>query len=257
MKKPVAIIFANLKGNVGDFAILDAMARDLRRRYPDREVHVFAHGHLTEDRERLAAFVQAAPKGVVVAGKTNAMHVSVFLKLFGLIGLWTIAQRHALRTISKRWAASAKKFADYHAIFVAGGAQWRGRRVGMGMAAMTKAISLHNPRIYGYPFGLNPDFARYTSPAALRETLSLVRSPLVVRDGLSLELVEQLGLPVVQGADCVFSLQEPAAQVPPRPDRDAKRIIVALTGNSSAQLIKALRPMLGKDQAVPAARSSC
>jgi hypothetical protein len=52
----VSIVYANLKGNLGDFAILDAMIRQLARRYPGRVIEVFSQGRLPVDDDRFRVF---------------------------------------------------------------------------------------------------------------------------------------------------------------------------------------------------------
>ncbi|WP_275783720.1 hypothetical protein [Pararhizobium gei] len=44
MTAPVAVIYANLKGNIGDFAILHSMLLDIRERHPGRAVDAYSHG---------------------------------------------------------------------------------------------------------------------------------------------------------------------------------------------------------------------
>ena len=56
MKPAIAIILANLKSNIGDFAILHAILLDLQQNYPGRAVHVLPLGHYQIDEGRIAAF---------------------------------------------------------------------------------------------------------------------------------------------------------------------------------------------------------
>lgn len=51
--KSVAVIGANLKGNIGDFALFHAVLVDLHRAFPDHAVDVYTHGFHLVDEQRL------------------------------------------------------------------------------------------------------------------------------------------------------------------------------------------------------------
>jgi polysaccharide pyruvyl transferase WcaK-like protein len=69
----------------------------------------------------------------------------------------------------------------------------------------------------------------------------MIRDPLVVRDGITKKVMDDLGIPSVFGADCVFSLQGQADDIQPMEGRNRSRIIFALTGSSEKELEAVLR----------------
>jgi polysaccharide pyruvyl transferase WcaK-like protein len=139
--------------------------------------------------------------------------------------------------------SDAAKFAGYEAIFVAGGDQWSGRRLGISMFATLAAVRAHNNRIFAYPFSVNPRIGRYSSSQSLRQNFGNIRGPLVVRDSISKGVINQLGLPVVSGWDCVYGIQDLAYNIEPQPDRDATRTLLVITGRSP-NLERSLRTLL-------------
>ena len=84
---PVLILFANLKGNLGDFAILHAMLVDLEKRYPGSEKHVFSHGHQAIDDARMEAFLRQPHPPFVYKGKTPYWRTPRILSVIKRIGL--------------------------------------------------------------------------------------------------------------------------------------------------------------------------
>jgi hypothetical protein len=54
--RAVSIVFANLEGNVGDFAIPEGMIRQMARRYPGQGIEVFSQSRLPVDEDRFRVF---------------------------------------------------------------------------------------------------------------------------------------------------------------------------------------------------------
>jgi polysaccharide pyruvyl transferase WcaK-like protein len=233
MKLPIAILFANLKGNIGDFAILHAMLRDLAAKYPGHPLDVFPHGFYREDASRLAAFEAGCAVDFQIAGHTYKGEPMPWLAQQGVraLGLWPLAQRRSIRTLADAAATDAARFRDYEAIFLAGGEHWGGTSGAISMFGTLNAIHRHNPKIYAYPFSVNPKMLRFNARSALVENFRKIGAPLVPRDGLSKALLDRLGLDVVQGADCVHTLQDLADDVAPAAARYPGRILVAVTGS--------------------------
>ncbi len=60
-ERKVAVLFANLKGNIGDFAILQAILEQLNFYYPGYKIDVYSHPLVDIDETRLAAFSKHSP----------------------------------------------------------------------------------------------------------------------------------------------------------------------------------------------------
>ena len=148
MQKSVAILYANLKGNIGDFAILDAMLRETAQRFPGRRIDVYPHGFLDVDDTRLAAFRAAGAPEFEIAGGTFHRPVPPKLKRLYRFGLWPRIQRRLVENLRRASREEAKRFAQYEAIFLAGGDQWNAMDLGVSMFGTLLAIAEHNPNIY-------------------------------------------------------------------------------------------------------------
>ena len=241
MKAPVAILFANLKGNIGDFAILHAILLELRSRFAGHPLHVFSHQFHGVDEERLRAFTTSAPEFELVGTTYGHGRRRSFARLVPLFRSWPLVQAREVRALAARSIPDASLFRDYEAIFLAGGAHWGGTKVGTSMFGTLMAVHHYNDRIYTFPFSINPSLRKYNSASALKQYFSMIRSPLIVRDGKTKAIMDELGLPAVLGADCVFSLQDVADQIEPAGGREHSRIIFVVTGRSLKDLNPAIR----------------
>ncbi len=127
MKPPVAILFANLKGNIGDFAILHAMLLDLKRTFPGQPLHVFSHGFYNIDESRLTAFRASSDVEFELIGTTyfHKGAPKLLARFVRLFGLWPVAQGYLVQSLTDRVTTHASQFREYDAIFLAGGGQMR------------------------------------------------------------------------------------------------------------------------------------
>lgn len=252
MTRPIAIVFANLKGNIGDFAILHAMLLHARTHYPGRPVDVWPHGFAPIDRARLAAFRDRAPdfalrEDGLFGDRPPGRALTRLLRGLGLL------RRHQARRIARiaaRDRTAARVFADYEAIHVAGGAQWTGAVSGVAMFGGLRAMQAWNPRISGFPVSVSTAIHRLNRAGALREDLARLRPPIVTRDSASAALLRGLGLDVLEGADCVFSLCPQGEAVPAASSAARDRVLVCVTGQSEATLHAALSALRGAGRPV-------
>src|SRR5687767_6588073 len=256
MKAPVAILFANLKGNIGDFAILHAMLLELRSRFAGHPLHVFSHQFHGVDEERLSAFRRSAPEFELVGRTYGPGRGRSFARLVPLLRSWPVVQAREVRALAARSVPDASLFRDYAAIFLAGGAHWSGTKVATSMFGTLMAVHHHNDRIYAFPFSVNPSLRRYNSASAVKQYFSMIRSPLIVRDGKTKAIMDELGLAAVLGADCVFSMQDVADQIEPMGGRERSRIVFVLTGSSLKELELAIR-RIGRPAAQIALLTTC
>lgn len=233
MSSKVAILFANLKGNIGDFAILHAILEDVNRKFPKGEIHVFPHGYYELAENRFASFQEKCDVSFDLAGKTyfSELRNSPHERLARMFGYWPSVQASHVKALAERAAKDAAKFANYEAIFVVGGEHWGGTKGGISMFGTLNAIHRYNDRIYAYPFSVNPRITRFNSVTALRENFNKIRKPLIVRDGSSQKLLAKLGVNAVLGSDCVYSLHDMADAIEPKAERDSSRVILAVTGS--------------------------
>jgi polysaccharide pyruvyl transferase WcaK-like protein len=238
----IAIVFANLKGNVGDFAILHAMLSDIRRKHPDCTVDVYSQGFVPVDQERLLAFQQAAPP-FRLAGQTfvDSEQPGPLTKFVLRIMRLTPAYRAGrIIALAKRVSTETADFARYQAIYIAGGAQFTGAQVVVSMFGTLKAIAAHNDRIFSYPISVTSSLYKANTQRNLREDLARIRGPIIVRDSSSDAILKKLGLDTLLGLDCVFSLARAAEQIAPAPAPQKPRVLLVTTNQDANSLKNAV-----------------
>jgi polysaccharide pyruvyl transferase WcaK-like protein len=229
--KSVAVIGANLKGNIGDFALLHAALVDLRRVFPDHAVDVYTHGFHPVDEQRLAAFRAATDLPFQIAGKTfhaeppRGLHVT----LAKAVGLWPALQEREIQSLADRMSAKAEIFSGYDAVVIVGGAHWNGIKVGISMFGTLTAVHRHNKKIFAYPFSLDAAVTKYNFKSALRRYFDMIGQPLLTRDGISKQVLDWLGIPATLTPDTVFSLADKAENVAPKAGRDENRVVLSVT----------------------------
>ncbi|MEJ1161125.1 polysaccharide pyruvyl transferase family protein [Prosthecomicrobium sp. N25] len=228
---PVGILFANLKGNVGDFAILHAMLRDLEARFPGHPLHVYPHRYLSRDATRLSAFRDTGTPPFEILGPLDAQPRPAWHQTLSDRGYRRLARALAFQAVRQEARPVARTLGGYAGVFTAGGDQWNGF-IGLTMLATLKAVAARTDRIWAYPFSINPRARRSLGDALLGRHLGLIRRPLPVRDTISAEVARDLGLETADAGDCVYSLLPLARLVPPARGRGAGRTLLVLTGSA-------------------------
>lgn len=227
--RPIAILFANMKGNVGDFAILHAMLKTLATAHPGQSVDVYAHPLAAVDTVRMNAFRALAPaydyRGVS-PGRRLGGSTMMALKLGALPGgLGTVIDR-----LARSKANDFQPFTHYDAVYVAGGEQWNGRRLGAVMFSTLKALSDLGVPVRCYPFSVKPKIAKFYSSKNIARLFGMLRPVMVVRDASTAEFLGKSGLTATVGTDSVFALQDEVNAITPAAGRNGERILLAATG---------------------------
>lgn len=240
----LAVIFANLKSNIGDFAILHSILRDLRSAHPDAQIDVYPHANYAIDAVRLDAFRRDCGFDVSVAGETFWMPVPMtpLRRLRKAMRLWPSLQSALIEDLAESSAAAASKFAGYDGVYTAGGEHWGGTQGGVSMFGTLLAVSRANPNVFAYPFSLNRRVLAFNTQQQLRSYFSNLKRPLIARDQESAAFLVELGVDAIAGADCVFSMHDIADTISPAPQ--SRRVILSVTGSASS-LKSELRQSLG------------
>lgn len=245
--KPILILFANLKGNLGDIAILHAMLSALGGRYPSREIHVFSLGHLPVDEERLAVWIRDTDLPFVFKGKTPYRQVRRVSRIERYLGLRKhFSKRHIVR-LSKEFSKSypVATAANYEAVFLYGGEQWGGHSSGINMFAILDSVSMINPNVFMFPFSVRKELHEAYPAKLLQSLFARIAAPLVVRDSDSGTTLRPFCPNVVVGSDCVFSLLGDTLSPPPTPP-EQPLILLAVTrstGSGREELIATVRAL--------------
>lgn len=246
---PLLILFANLKGNLGDFAILHAMLVDLERRYPGREVHVLSHGHQKIDDRRLEAFRNQSHPAFIYRGTTPYRRPSRMLSVIKRIGLEKWLSGKLIDRMSDEFGGrdSLLSAGDYEAIFLAGGEQWGGFSSGINMFAILQAVSRQNRNVFMFPFSIKRQVLNSYSEDRLKSCFSRISGNLVVRDSRSGETMRRISPRVINGADCVFLLADSVASVA-APERGNDNVVIIATteadGSRGGELLSTIKTLI-------------
>lgn len=224
INKPLGILFANLKGNIGDFAILEAMVDLLIAAYPGRKILVHPHPLLPVDKDRLAVFLSHNPD-ISIATPTFARGTTRVQDIFSSLFLKRGSQAFRIRSFIKKSVEHFAPFANYEAVYMAGGDQWSGRELGVAMFGTLAAIHrLHVP-VYSFPFSLKSSLFGLYSKKDLAEYFGKLSSPVIVRDSLSKGIIDDFSDRATLGADCVYSLNLKASTIEPAAQRNPERTL--------------------------------
>jgi polysaccharide pyruvyl transferase WcaK-like protein len=225
----IAILFGNLKGNLGDFAILQAMIHQITLAYPGRGIDVYAHPLVPIDAMRLEGFRQFN-KDVEFPGTSYYKAATSGERLLLSSFLRRRIQPRMIESFAKQAESSFASFAAYEAIFFAGGDQWSGKELGLAMFGTLMALQRINPNLYSFPFSLKASIVGLYPPGLLKSYFSRLKQPVIVRDSLTKKIMDDLGVTCVHGADCVFSLPDAVAEVEPAAAREHERVLFVVKG---------------------------
>jgi hypothetical protein len=205
---PVLILFANLKGNVGDFAILHAMLVEVEKRYPGSARHVYSHGHKEVDEMRMMAFLTQPHPAFIYQGATKYIRTPKGLGIIKRLGYGKWLAGKLIDRLSARFRKLEpfRTAGNYQAVFLAGGEQWGGFSTGINMFAILDAVSCFNPNIFIFQFSVKRNLLDTYSIQRLTSSFSKIAGNLVVRDSTSGDTMRHISARVIDGADCVFSL---------------------------------------------------
>ena len=218
------------------------MIHHLRSAFPLRQIVIYAHPLVGIDESRLTKFL-ARHTGLSVVRTAPVMPISKLDRALSSSPFRRETQKKLIGKFANQAAAQVAEFANFEAILIAGGDQWSGRELGLSMFGTITAIHSINPNLYAFPFSLKSSLlGLYTKPT-LQSYFGMLRQPLIARDSTTKSLLDQLDIPVVQGADCVFSLRGQATGIPPATGRDSSRILYVVKGQEPL-LAEALKGLL-------------
>lgn len=228
-KGKVAILFGNLKGNLGDFAILQAMVSQVERVFPGRHIVVYSHPLVGVDEGRLAEFQRQSPE-ISIVRSAYSKEIRWYQRALMSSILRRKTQARLIKAFASDAASSVSHFRTYEAVFFAGGDQWSGRELGVSMFGTLSAIYQQNKNIYAFPFSLKSSLLGLYSQRTLQEYFAMLQQPLIVRDSLTKRIMDELGVSSVLGVDCVYSLRSRSAGIRPAERRNALRTLFVVKG---------------------------
>jgi polysaccharide pyruvyl transferase WcaK-like protein len=237
MKKFVSIIFANLKGNIGDFAILHAMLIDINKKFPDHIIHVYPNPSLPINQNMLKDFLSHnPPKFKIKPLDCFIPQRKLFFSLFKFFGFLSSAYFSLVNdgSVSIKNKILAKKFNKYDAVFFSGGAHFGSFYYNVMTFSFIKAILANKLPIATYPFSLEKKINTYNS-ALNKSFFGFFNAALIVRDSHSKAILNNFGIKKVHlQDDIVYSLNQLSKKIAPKKNRNANRVLIVLTGNKNS-----------------------
>lgn len=203
----ILVLFANLKGNLGDFAILEAILRDLYEHFPGAVPDVMSHGFLPEDEERTAAFLTSSPPHRFLGNGPDIQATSLVRKFpKWLARRW---RQHAIirEAARKLGCGEFAEFArGYDLIVTAGGEHWSSPSLGIAMFPVLGCAVAAGVKCAAYPFSVRRKITDYNTAGNLRKYFHGLARPILVRDSKSHGILRGAGVDAELGADCVLGL---------------------------------------------------
>ena len=226
----VLVVFANVKGNLGDFAILHAMLEELVKRFPGRRIDVCSHGQHRADDKRFAAFVALANPAFHYVGRTPFLRIPRAWSFFKRIGLSSAVSERFIRRLANEYGKKSpfEEVETYDAVVFAGGEQWSGFSNGITMLAVLSMLIPRNPNLYLFPCSVKEKLVEMHRMSRLEHCFGAFSGRVITRDSRSHGTVRKFRSDAISGVDCVFSLGD-CVDVPDRVDGTGKEVLFALT----------------------------
>ena len=264
MPRPVTILCANLKGNLGDYAILEIMGRSLARRHPGIEVRFFHHANKPVDTERYPVFLNECSVPLTDMGAaphyTRPNWFRLASRVPGMDGLASRIHNRLIECVSRKLCherAFVETLRDSSLVLFAGGSQWGRANLNLNMFAQLACAARHS-RVAAFPFGISQAAFECNGPQHLGNMLSRLTPPIPVRDAISHRLLADAGLKTVAISDCVFTAGDLVRQAEPGTGR-SRTVYVAVTrsGATTPSAIVSLFERLRAAGFEPVLFSSC
>ena len=266
MTAVVTIVCANLKGNLGDYAILEIMGRSFAQHFPGAEIGYFYHANKPVDRERYAQFLKELEIAMTDLGPAPFFRRPAWFRLLtklpGTRGLSTRIHNALIgRTADRisRNPAFAERLKSSRLVAFAGGAQWGKANLNLNMFAQLKCAARLSERVIAFPFGISRVALDCNGASRLGEMLSQLGEPILVRDVISHRLLRQAGVPAQHVSDCVFTAGDLFRELREPQRRPGKTVYVSVTrsGETTARGIVELFDRLRASGLHPVMFSSC
>ncbi|SHI85366.1 Polysaccharide pyruvyl transferase family protein WcaK [Rubritalea squalenifaciens DSM 18772] len=254
MKPYVLILCANLKGNIGDYAILEAMGVSLAKLHPDHEVRFLYHGNKGIDPQRIEPFTNELLVPMDNAGAPPSYRRPRWFRLMYKLGLSQslLQKTHASlieKTADKLLQDEAFKstLTGATAAYFAGGAQWGRGDLHLNMFAQLVATKKVGCKVYAYPFSLTKQTVDCIGEPAFANLTQQLETPIPVRDALSHKIIETSGTEAVSTCDIVWSMADHLSTLSLSDSSNSNKVGICVTRSGGArapqvaQLIKTIK----------------
>lgn len=266
MQPYILILCANLKGNIGDYAILEAMGIDLANKFADHEIRFLYHGHKGIDKHRIQPFKDELIPHLVNAGTPPFYRRPKWFRTIQKLPISKkviqnihskLIQKTALKMI--RNTEFSKQVSGATAVYFAGGAQWGRGDLHLNMFAQLSAAKSLGRKVYAYPFSITKQTVNGVGEENFKYLFQQLESPTPVRDLLSYKILDTLDVNALPTCDIVWSM---ASHITPEKRKESTlttKVYICMTtsGGAKAQEVIQLASICKNAGFSPIVLSTC
>jgi len=269
VNRTVSILCSNLKGNLGDFAIAEAIAASASRYLGACDVHLFYHANKEVDQVRLKVLLEESDFSFKSIRAAPYFRRPSWLRTFCRLGLSDghYSKQHNLQIpkVARRIQQEEDFFETVSGsdlILFAGGAQWGRGDLNLNMFAQLQAVAVRSCPVRAFPFSISQATIDCNGSDALSSLFAPLSRPVLVRDGISNDCLHAVGVGAELVSDGVFSLsgtfQSKWKGVEAAGGQSGK-VYVSLTqsGDTGVASVLALLKSLEESSLTPVLFSSC
>lgn len=212
--KSITILCSNLKGNLGDFAIAEAVAVAAKRHLGDCRVHLYHHANKRVDQDRLTVMLSETNADFDLIQPGPYYRRPWWLRSFcrsviapRLYSKWHNSQINRVARLISSQEDFVEQLRESDLVVFAGGAQWGRGDLNMNMFAQLKAAASVNKRVCAFPFSVSGGLVACNGKEALAEFYAHLCRPVLVRDAISHDTLQSVGVDAKLICDSVFSLK--------------------------------------------------
>ncbi|MGJ8653983.1 MAG: polysaccharide pyruvyl transferase family protein [Opitutaceae bacterium] len=269
MKHTISILCSNLKGNLGDFAIAEAIALAAQRYLGECRIQLYYHANKAVDQTRLQVLLDESDAKFDLIQPAPYFRRPRLLRIFCRLGLSNRAYSKWHNLAVARVAKKYRKCDSFYTavsqsdlVLFAGGAQWGRGDLNLNMFAQLHAIAGTNCPVRAFPFSLSNATVKCNGAAGLNALFQPLSQPIFVRDGISHSCLQKAAVEAELVSDCVFSL---SAYFDSKWDSESSdsgqsaKVFISLTqsGDVDAPSVVALVQSLKSASLEPALFSTC
>ena len=233
----IAIVLANCKGNLGDFAILDGMIAYFQKKYQVDEFDIYLDPVVKYSSYYCNKYQQNTAGKVIIKRGVPKHEIKVWYNSFQRLGqrlnLWKYVTerqiiRHSHRIIK---LDRLNDFEKYDLLAIAGGGLW-------GANSVTKfgfmhGLHLNGKKIVCFPFTAAWPMWIANTPNTINQAFATLSHPPYVRESLTKSRFHKIGIEAQEYPDIAFSLMPWVKNIKPRNINGGKKVLLSITNRSS------------------------
>lgn len=233
--KTVSIFCAHMRGNLGDYAIVDASARFLNDISEDLKIKIAYHGYTIIDEHRTKKFLETAPKNIELSNRTNLIRPRLYTKILRRL---KFSDKFIYRRIFNLIINKLKKDIDFintiknsDLIIIADGGHYGSPIIALNMLAQIKVASKYTKNVICFSQTVPPNWLDEKYSHITLEMLSLIEIFPLREQNSYKELLKSNFNSIKQFSDIVFYLNN-FIDIPKKRENKIRKVglVMANTG---------------------------